>query len=200
MTQTDVFDRAVPAQLPDEPIIGPHAIVHVARVIQEWFGEDTAGAILAQSTPFSLKRLPQGWVREQHAKALTAAVHRAVGPRWAATVFRDAGRRAGLAVAAPSPTSIEYAVTIHAALFAGPHRPLWIPPTSVEPALLSIRDGGPHCSRDTGSLTTFFSAALEQLLRVQLPAPSLRVTELPDPDCARRDYRFQVIGIPPDVL
>jgi bacteriochlorophyll 4-vinyl reductase len=200
MTMTDLSPRVTQPAADREPVVGPHAIVHVARVMQEWFGDATAGALLAQSTPFSLRRLPQSWVCEQQAKALSAAVYRAVGPRWAATVLRDAGRRTGLSVAAAIPTSIERAIADQASLFTGPGRIRWSPATAAMPAHLTLRDSGPRCVRDTGSLTTFFSAALEHLLRVQLPAPWLRVTALADTVCARGDYRFEVTGLPPQAL
>jgi hypothetical protein len=196
MTLVDAPARAVTEPARPEPTIGPHAIVHITRVVQEWFGDETANALLSESTPFSLHRLPQSWIPERHAKALAVAVHRAVGPRWAATVLRDAGRRSGQSVATSRPTSIAETLAQRASLITGPDRLEWRPSIASAPPQLTVRTGGPQCARDAGSLIGFFCAAVEQLLRVQLPAPGLCLVEISDTDCARLNYRYRVTGLP----
>lgn len=192
------LERTTPSGRPTDLRIGPHAIVQISRVVDEWFGRDTAEALLSSSTPFSLAQLPSAATHQHHARALVTAVHQAVGPRWTDTVLRDAGRRTGVAMTrrAPRPQALATIVTRCGALIAGRGRIRWAPATPPSPAALLIDDGWPGCRRDVGALHRYFACAMEQLVRHHLSAPAATVRDALSGGAHDSYRRFEVAGLP----
>jgi bacteriochlorophyll 4-vinyl reductase len=192
------LERTTPSGQPADPRIGPHAIVQISRVIDEWFGRETAEVLLRSSTPFSLTQLPAAATDQRHARALVTAVYQSLGPRWTDTVLRDAGRRTGVALAqrAPRPHALATIVTRCGALIAGRGRIRWAPATPPAPAALLIDDGWPGCQRDVGALHRYFACAMEQLVRHHLSAPTATVRDAVSGGARCSVRRFEVAGLP----
>jgi divinyl protochlorophyllide a 8-vinyl-reductase len=76
-------------------LIGPNAIIQVARVLQERFGDFTTEALLREHTPYSLATLPGHMIPESEPLALTHAVMSRLGEARGTTVLHEAGLRTG---------------------------------------------------------------------------------------------------------
>jgi|APMI01.1.fsa_nt_gi divinyl protochlorophyllide a 8-vinyl-reductase len=79
----------------DAARIGPNAIIQVARVLSERFGDDVAEALLREHTSYSLATLPQHMVPEDEPLALTCGVLSRFGEARATLLLHEAGQRTG---------------------------------------------------------------------------------------------------------
>lgn len=86
-------DRPAPQRA--AALIGPNAIIQVAKVLTERLGDRRAESIVRASTPYTLGTLPQHMVPEAEALALTTHVMRQLGETSATSVLHEAGLRTG---------------------------------------------------------------------------------------------------------
>lgn len=83
------------APLVTAALIGPNAIIQVAKVLAERLGNPRAEALVQESTGYSLGALPEHMVPETEALALTTHVMRQLGEGPATSVLHEAGLRTG---------------------------------------------------------------------------------------------------------
>jgi divinyl protochlorophyllide a 8-vinyl-reductase len=73
--------------------IGPNAIIQVAHVLQEWFGQRVARPWVQEATGFPLEQLPDTMVEESRVRALIDRVLEELGESRGPAVLREAGCR-----------------------------------------------------------------------------------------------------------
>lgn len=76
-------------------LIGPNAIIQVAKVLTERLGDQRAESMVRAATPYTLASLPQQMVPEAEALALTSHVMRQLGEAPATSILHEAGLRTG---------------------------------------------------------------------------------------------------------
>lgn len=76
-------------------LIGPNAIIQVAHVLSERFGDGLAESLVHQHTGYALDALPTRMIPEEQALALTHAVVAHFGEARATVVLHEAGVRTG---------------------------------------------------------------------------------------------------------
>lgn len=75
--------------------IGPNAVIQTAHALAARHGRPTAARLLARATGRTFGAWPARMVGEDEVQALVRALHARFGPREAAAVLHDAGRRTG---------------------------------------------------------------------------------------------------------
>jgi divinyl protochlorophyllide a 8-vinyl-reductase len=204
--------RRPPGADPHAGRIGPNAILQTVAVMREQLGDRTTDALLRQSTPYSLDRLPRQMVPEGEPHALVVALRDAVGDGWCARILRDAGHRTGdylLRHRIPRPAqwiirllppsagfaTLARAMARHAWTFAGTGTFSWTGAVGDQAAGFTIA----HCPMCRGLHATvpmcdFYAGTFERLLRV-LVADDTVVHETHCLACGGDACRFVVQGL-----
>ena len=76
-------------------LIGPNAIIQVAKVLSERLGAQRADTLVREATGYSLDTLPEHMVPEEEPLALTTHVMRRLGEAPSTVILHEAGVRTG---------------------------------------------------------------------------------------------------------